>query len=182
MKLSKIIYALLLSTLIVATLSACTTSNSKAGGFVSDADIVALSYKAADLLMEQAGDKIKPNSNTIVASYADINNLSVSSTFGRIAAQQVASRLTQRGHKITEMLLRKDIYIQERQGEFVLSRALKNISVEHDVTQVVVGTYAVASRNIYITAKLIRSSDSEILGSVDYTLPLGPDMRQLTRN
>ena len=74
MKLSKIIYALLLSTLIAATLSACTTSNSKAGGFVSDADIVALSYKAADLLMEQAGDKIKPNSNTIVASYADINS------------------------------------------------------------------------------------------------------------
>lgn len=176
MKSPKIICKLLLPVLIAMALSACTASKT-----VSDADIVALGYTASDLLLEQAGSKVKPGSNTIVASFADIDNLSVSSSFGRIAAQQVASRFTQRGYKITEMLFRKDIYIREQQGEFVLSRALKNISVEHDVAQVLVGTYAVASKNIYVTAKLVRTSDSEVLSSVDYTLPMGPDMRQLIR-
>ncbi|MFV0476677.1 MAG: FlgO family outer membrane protein [Parahaliea sp.] len=178
MNFSKIINFALLPLIAVLALSGCAGSANKKP---EDADIVDISYRAADLLMEQAGQKIRDDSNTIVASYADINDLTTSSPLGRIAAQQVASRFTQQGYKVTEMLLRKDVYIREHEGEFILSRSLKNISSEYDVEQVLVGTYAVASHNIYITAKLVRVSDSEILSSVDYILPLGPDTTKLIR-
>ena len=80
------------------------------------------------------------------------------------------------------MLLRNNIYIAEGEGEFMLSRALKNISAEHDVQAVIVGTYAIASNNANVVAKIVKVADSIVLSSHDYTLPLGPDTRQLIRS
>jgi len=148
---------------------------------IADADIVALSYKAADKLMSQASDSINKSAAVVAASFVNINNLNDSSSFGRIASQQLSSRFTQKGYKVTEMLLRNNIYIKEQSGEFVLSRAIKNISAAHDAKIIIVGTYAVASTNVYVTAKVVRASDSAVLSSHDYVLPLGPDMRSLTR-
>jgi len=148
---------------------------------VADADIVALSYKAADKLMSESSGKIDMGKAIVAASFVNINNLNDSSSFGRIAAQQLSSRFTQKGYKVAEMLLRNNIYIKERSGEFMLSRAIRNISAAHDAQAVIVGTYAVASANVYVTAKVVRASDSAVLSSHDYVLPLGPDMKSLTR-
>lgn len=148
---------------------------------VADADMVAKSYKAADALIEQAGGRIDKNKVIVAASFANIDNLNESSSFGRIVSQQLSSRFTQKGYRISEMLLRNNIYIKEREGEFLLSRTLKNISAKHDAQAVIVGTYAVASTSVYVTAKLVRTNDGMVLSSTDYTLPTGPDMRQLVR-
>ena len=149
---------------------------------IEDADIVSLSYVAADKLIAQADDAINEKGIIVAASFVNINNLDASSSFGRIASQQLSSRFTQKGYKVTEMLLRSDIYIKERNGEFMLSRAFKNISAEHNAQAVIIGTYAVASKNVYVTAKIVRTRDNAVLSSHDYTLPLGPDMKSLVRN
>jgi len=168
---------------LVALLSVGTVgcANKATRHSIADADIVALSHDAADQLMSQASDSISKGSAVVAASFVNINNLTDSSSFGRIASQQLSSRFTQKGYKVTEMLLRNNIYIKERSGEFVLSRAIKNISATHDAQVVIVGTYAVASANVYVTAKVVRASDSTVLSSHDYVLPLGPDMKSLTR-
>lgn len=149
---------------------------------IEDADIVSLSYVAADKLMAQADDAVSENGAIVAASFVNINNLNDSSSFGRIASQQLSSRFTQKGYKVTEMLLRSNIYIKERNGEFMLSRALKNISANHNAQAVIIGTYAVAAKNVYVTAKIVRTSDNAVLSSHDYILPMGPDMKSLVRN
>jgi len=148
---------------------------------IEDADIVSISYGAADRLMAQAGGNIDMGKAIVAASFANIDNLTGSSSFGRIVSQQLSSRFTQKGYKVAEMLLRNNIYIKEREGEFLLSRALKNISAQHDAQAVIVGTYAVASNNVYVTAKVVRTADSVVLSSHDYKLPIGSDMRKLIR-
>jgi TolB-like protein len=179
MKQLKCTAVILIVTAMVSGLSGC--ANGLTTDENVDADIVDLSYKAADILMVQAGNRIDTDKAIITASFANIDNLDESSSFGRIVSQQLSSRFIQKGYKVAEMLLRKNIYIREKEGEFLLSRAVKNISAQHDAQAVVVGTYAIASENVYVTAKMVRTSDNVVLSSLDYSLPIGPDLRRLVR-
>lgn len=156
-----------------------------------DQNLVKASYVAADMLLKGVKDirHLQPRSNGIytkqpvlVASFVNIDNLQESSTFGRMIAEQIGSRIAQRGYKVIELKLRTNtIFVQKQTGELLLSRKLREISLQHDAYAVVVGTYAASKESVYVTAKLIRSEDSVILSSYDYRLPVGPDTKQMLR-
>jgi len=44
---------------------------------------------------------------------------------------------------------------------------------------VVVGTYAVASKRVYLTARVINVSDGRVLSSYDYDIPITSDVFKL---
>ncbi len=157
----------------VLVLASCQTN-----GRVKDVNMIPISHGAAKKMISQSKDRLDPGS-LILASFADIDNLENSSTFGRIVAQQIGSVFSSQGYKIIEMLLRGNVYIGKGEGEFLLSRALKDLSSEHDAQAVIVGIYAVGSKSVYVTAKLIQASDSIVLASEDFVLPLGPDLQTL---
>lgn len=144
-----------------------------------DANIIKENYIAADSLIEQSGHNLAKDEPVLVASFVNIDDLDSSSTFGRITAEQIASRLSQHSIKVIDMKLRNNVFIKQRSGEFILSRELKNISKEYEAQAVLCGTYAIGKNDVYISAKLIRAVDGVILSSYDYTLPKGPDMSTL---
>jgi TolB-like protein len=136
-------------------------------------------HQAAQALAEQIHgrlDKVKP---LIVASFVNINDLNESSPLGRSISQQFATVFTSNGYRIIEMLLRKDIYIKQDSGEFLLSRELKNISQTHHAQAVVVGTYAVGETRVYVTAKVINADTSIVISAYDYSLPIDKDTKAL---
>ena len=124
-------------------------------------------------------DRDKP---IIATSLVNVDNLEASSSLGRIITEQLASRLTLQGYRMIEMKLRKAVFIKQGAGEFMLSREVRNISQNHDAQAVVVGSYAVGQERVYITVRIVRTPDSAIIASHDYTLPLTPDVRKLLRN
>ena len=146
---------------------------------VTDDDLVGSSHRAADSLIKKAGARLDTQRSIAAASFVNIDDLSESSSFGRIVSQQLASRLSGHGFQIIEMLLRKSVYIQQQAGEFLLSRELKNISKEHNVQAAIVGTYAVGKNSVYVTAKIVDSASSIVIASHDYELALGPNTRSL---
>lgn len=143
--------------------------------------MIASHHDAARYLVRMAGANLQPNSRMIAASFADVNNLTSSSTFGRMASQQLVSSFVIQGYSFVEMLMRNSVYIDSREGEFLLSREVANLSTEHNAPVVLVGTYAVADENIFVTAKLIRTADNVIVASYDYAVPYTRDMRTLLR-
>ena len=143
-----------------------------------DSDMISISHEAAKNLMTQSKNRLEAG-QMILTSFANIDDLTKSSTFGRIVAQQVGSGFSSQGHHVIELLLRDTVYIGVKEGEFLLSRALRDLSVEHDAQAAIVGTYAVGVNNVYVTAKVIRASDSVVLASEDFVLPLGPDMKKM---
>ena len=163
---------------LVLTVSVLVLAGCQTNGPAKDVNKIPISHDAAKKMIFQSKDRLEPGS-LILASFADIDNLENSSTFGRIVAQQIGSVFSSQGYKIIEMLLRGKVYIGKGEGEFLLSRALKDLSTEHNAQAVIVGIYAVGSKNVYVTAKLIQASDSIILASEDFVLPLGPDLRTL---
>ncbi len=169
---------------IVLILSGCTlwgNNNSDTPAFqpVQDTDLVAQSYTAAEALLTQVpwlGEQRQP---LLTGTFVNINDLRGSSGLGRMVAEQISSRFTQEGFTVIEMRLRQNVFIQETQGEFVLSREVRDLSRTHNVGAVIAGTYAVGRRNVYVNARLVRAADNLVLASYDYMIPLGPDTRAL---
>ena len=145
------------------------------------ADIMGTSYVAADALMRGANTALQPRKPLIAATFVNIDELEQAASFGRIVSRQVASRFTQRGFSVIEMLLRHSVFIKQNGGEFLLSREVRNLSSEHDAQAVIVGTYAVGRKKVYVTARLIRASDSIVLASYDYALPIDTDVAFMLR-
>jgi TolB-like protein len=136
--------------------------------------LVKSGYVIADSLVSKSKVPISNNDTILVASFVNINNLQESSTLGRMLAEHVASRLSQRGYKVIDMRLRTEsVFMQEGKGEFLLSRDLREVSKNHNASAVVVGTYGEALYGIYISARIINPADSTIISSCDYGLALG---------
>ena len=147
-----------------------------------DTDLIEKSYNNADQLIARSLPPLTPDQNILIASYVNIDNLEESSTFGRAISEYIASRFVQRGYKIVEMKLRKSAFIRKKGGEFMLSRALKDISTEHNVQAVIVGTYSVASDLVYVSSRIINPSDNTITSTYDYRLPLGSNTTKMLEN
>ncbi len=95
-------------------------------------EIIQTNRAAANNLIRMAGDEIQPGANIIAASFADIDDLTRSSSFGRVASQQLVSQLTAAGYAVKERLLRDSVYISASQGEFLFSREISVILASHD--------------------------------------------------
>jgi TolB-like protein len=146
---------------------------------IQDEDLVTASYRAADALSDQTPWLKESHQPLLTATFVNVNALEDSSGLGRIIAEQVASRFAQQGFTMIEMKLRSSVFIKEGAGEFVLSRSVRDISRTHNAAAVVAGTYAVGRYSVYVSARLIRATDSVILASYDYNLPLGPNTKAL---
>jgi TolB-like protein len=142
-------------------------------------NIMNLNYNAADSLLaklKRGYFALSKDAPILVASFVDLDNLNESSTFGRVVSEQIASRFNQRGYATIEMKLRTDVFIREGSGELLLSREVAEISDKHRAQAVVVGTYAVASNKVYLTARVVNVSDGRVLSSYDYDIPITCDV------
>jgi TolB-like protein len=145
----------------------------------SDSDIVSNSYQAAERLISTSHQPISRDKPVLVASLVSVSNLDRSSNFGRIVSEQISSRLTQLGYQMREMRFRSSFLVQSGTGELVLSRRLKDISRQQDAQAVITGVYAVARTSVYVTLRLIRAVDGQVISAYDYVLPIGPDTASL---
>ena len=165
----------------VVLLSACKPSGYLRDEVFVESNLVDRNHKAGASLVEHAKGYINSSSPILYASFVNVDDLQNSSSLGRIMSQQVTTPFTQRGYYVIEMLLRQNAYIKQKEGEFLLSRELKNIGADHNAQAVIVGTYAVGTANVYVTAKLVDVRNNKVLTSYDYPIPLTDDIKHLLR-
>ena len=140
---------------------------------VDPSGLVSASYYIADTLEDNLMQPISLNQPILVASFVDVNRLEQSSTFGHIISEQIGSRFAQKGYKIIEMKLRQDsVFFKKEKGEFLLSRDCQALSKEYDSSAVIVGTYAYGYKKLYVSARIVRVSGSEVIASADYGIPM----------
>ena len=146
--------------------------------YYEDDYLIGRTYSAADKLVELLRE-FNPADNVLVATFSDINDLNVSSPFGRQTSELFASRLSQHGIKVLNVKLRKkDIFIKpselsDHPGEFMLSRNLaEGISAEHEISAVVVGTYSSTrfGSTTHVNASILKADDGTVLAAHNYSL------------
>ena len=145
---------------------------------------ISTNHKATDALISSVNagtHPLAPDATLLVATLVNIDALNESSRLGRVIAEQVQARLSQRGYAVVELKLRDDVIIQKDQGEFLLSRDVQEIKASHNAEAVVVGTYALAKNYAYVHLKVI-GNDNIIIGAHDYTLPLDANIREMLKS
>lgn len=141
--------------------------------------MIRASYEAADKLAAMAYPVVKVDQPVIVATFVQIDRLTETTTFGRLMAEQVASRLLFQQYPIIELKLRGSVFVREGKGELLLSREIKDLSTAHNVQAVVVGTYALAGEKIFLNIKVVRPLDNRVLAAYDLAMDIDASTRAL---
>jgi len=164
---------------LALSLGACTTGPTRPAA-MSVEDYIGKTYDAVDQMLSQAErsqfNKLEP---IIVATLVNIDELAESSRLGRSISEQVASRMTQRGYQVVELKLRGDLFVKRSEGELLLSREIKDISLRHKAQAVVVGTYAMAEKFVHVNLKVVTGDTHHALAAIDYGLPMDENTKTL---
>jgi TolB-like protein len=141
------------------------------------------SYAAADSLGRGLRFRgVSLDESILAASFVNIDDLTKSSTLGRIVSEQIASRLAQHGFKIIEVKLRQEsVFIKEGKGEFLLSREVLSLGATRGAHAVLVGTYAVSRNFIFVSARVVRTEDNSVVTGYDYELPNDATTKSMLR-
>jgi TolB-like protein len=135
-------------------------------------DFVALSDEAADALRNGARHELADDAPIIYGVFTPVGQPETSSPFGRIFAEHVASHLVQRGVKVVEVRLRESIAVRQG-GPYALSDDVQEVARRVRARAALSGSYAVTSRYVLITARLIDVSNGLVLSSWDKRILIG---------
>lgn len=138
---------------------------------LSSNDFIGQNQKAVDNLVLQLSTKTPKDYPIIVSTVVNMNQLSASSSFGRLLTEQISGRFTQQKFSVIEMKLRNDLLIKDNQGEFLLTRELKDLAKSVSSQAVVVGTYAENSIDVYVNLKVVQPNTNLVLAAYSYAIP-----------
>lgn len=139
----------------------------------SEPPLLTLSYKAGDHLHSQLSETGVAGYPMLAASFVDSARVEKTNDLGRLLSEQVASRLSQYGYSVSEVQLRSDqLRVEPDGGVFALSRDVAEINADVEAYSILVGTYTLIGRQIYVNARVLRTSDGVALASSDFSLPM----------
>ncbi|MEA2082927.1 MAG: FlgO family outer membrane protein [Thermodesulfobacteriota bacterium] len=100
-----------------------------------------------------------------VCTFVDLKNLYKSSSFGRYLAEQLMSEFQQQGYPVVEIRKSVAITMQEKQGEYGLSRNPEDVKADLAARTMLTGTYTLTGDSILINARIMDNKDAILLSS-----------------
>ncbi len=172
------IAALAAASLCASALPGCASFYYGSAAGAAPVDLVEADYAAVDALLLQS-PPLNPALPVMVATIVQIDRLSESSRLGRLVSEQLAGRLVQRGLRVTELKLRETLAMRSGQGQLLLSGEARDVVKSQAAQAVLVGTYAVSPRAVFISLKLVHPAGNVVLAAYDYALPMDATVRGL---
>lgn len=150
--------------------------------FGKDTDLIAFSYQIAENLVDRSMPPLfphHPDMPILVTTFVDNNDLTKTSSFGRLLQEHIGSRIVQLGYSVREIKLTSTISIEAKSGETVLSRDLTKISGELQAQAILAGTLSRSDRMLYISARLILPENGTIIATYDQQLYMDDNLLAL---
>lgn len=120
------------------------------------------------------------NARVAVVSAVPLSDLKRPSEFGRLMAEDLLTNLADRGVKVTELRMGKDITILPQTGEFIMTRNVGELANDRPhIDYVVITTFSNTPEQLIVQGRLVRLRDSLVETSWRYTLPLNRDLLAL---
>lgn len=169
--------------LTLALLPGCSSTRLETGGSAPYIHIRSTlehhTREATEKLLAEIRGKSQISGPFLIASLANIDNIQRSSTFGRLVSEQIGNHFTQKGYKILDVRIGEKIFIKKGEGEFLMSRQVRNASRTYDASAVLIGTYAVSSETVHASVRLVRAKDNQILAATNIQIPKTDRIRSL---
>lgn len=106
-----------------------------------------------------------------------LSDLKRETEFGRITAEYLLTDLADRGIKVSELRLGREINILAQTGEFILSRNIKELANNNQrLDYVVVSTFSNTRKTLILQGRLVSLKDGIIKSSWRYTMPLNREL------
>jgi TolB-like protein len=107
----------------------------------------------------------------LVCTFVELKKLTRTSSFGRYVAEQLMSEMQQRHYEVVEIRKSQAIMLQEKRGEFGLSRNPAEVSQSAAAGAMLTGTYTPSKDSIVINARIIDNRSAKLLSSATAILP-----------
>jgi hypothetical protein len=164
-----------------------------------DADYEKTAYNAISHLLATAHPRIKSgfldynksdispfdsSRPVLYSTTVDLNNYSKTTNFGRLQSELLAAALVQHWENdVIKMTVRSTDYpIVPQEGEFILSRNVRDLADSLNAGAVLISTYSVSIDKVYLNVQLINTDSNSIVGAVSYSLPLGLRTKSMLKN
>ncbi|MBI5559640.1 MAG: hypothetical protein HY885_18610 [Deltaproteobacteria bacterium] len=108
----------------------------------------------------------------VVCILVDINNLYRTSSFGRYVAEQLLNEFQRYGYPVLDMRKSLSVMVQEKRGEFGLSRDPAEILSSQASGAMLTGTYLVGEKEIIVNARILDNKRGGLLSSATMVFPL----------
>ena len=106
-----------------------------------------------------------------------LSDLKRETEFGRITAEYLLTDLADRGIKVSELRLGREINILAQTGEFILSRNISELAnKDQPLDYVVVSTFSNTRKTLILQGRLVSLKDGIIKSSWRYTMPLNREL------
>jgi hypothetical protein len=144
------------------------------------AALTELTYLAIDKITFCSQDIVSGRVPVTVSSITNAQHLDRSSTFGNMVADFARARLAENHMYVSEPRLRHDLLMRADEGEMFLSRDPSKLTVPHPpYAAVLTGTYGVGADHVFVSLKLIRADDAQLLNAADFVVPRYGDVDSL---
>lgn len=100
-----------------------------------------------------------------VCAFVDLKNLYKSSSFGRYLAEQLMSEFQQQGYPVVEIRKSVGITMQEKRGEYGLSRNPEEVKADPAARTMLTGTYTLTGDSVLVNARIMDNKDAILLSS-----------------
>ena len=124
----------------------------------------------ADQLVRNINNKLKYEP-VVVTTFVNLDNMKETSSLGRLIAENLIHELQVRGWKVFDIRLAKDIVVKP-QGEFSITRDIRNIRNYYRVNSVITGTYAITSNSVIVNARIIDVKSGVVVSTGQIVLPI----------
>jgi len=121
----------------------------------------------------------------IVMTFTDVNRLQTTLNFGRAMTDCVISSLQQQGFDVIELRTTNQIHMEQRNGEYFLSRKPDEVNKAKKFKVGLVGTYSIAYNRVIVNARLVETSEGSpgrVISSSSLEIPVTNNIIHLLTN
>lgn len=160
---------------ICILLSGCSSFNcTRLENFIGgDVNLISLGEKITEKLVKDAMPPLmprQPDLAILTSTFVNLDAMEETSRLGRLLQNHIGARLVQLGYTVKEVNLRHTMKITPGDGETMLSRNISLINQDQSAQAILVGTYSLNNRILYITAKLVNPVNRNIISAHSYRL------------
>ena len=115
----------------------------------------------------------------LVCTFVELKKLSRTSSLGRYVAEQLMNEMQSRHYEVVEIRKSQAVMIQEKRGEFGLSRNPAEVSQTVAAGAMLTGTYTPSKDSIVINARIVDNRSAKLLSSATAIIPRNQLAEQL---
>jgi len=99
----------------------------------------------------------------IVTTVVDLDNLYITTRFGRTLTEAMSTSLFRHGFGVVEIRKSAELLIRDNKGELMLTRDAKLLATQQQAAAILTGTYSLTPTTVILNLKLLDAGSQQVL-------------------